>query len=763
MREEPWRGGMHSSSATKLRGFTRCASVCVDARGYDAAVEEDFERPPSHDRVLRAVARQARSLAGIARNTSREDERSPGATQDGERQAEAMASRLCAKISSQVLRILGWTLSLAWKRLYASEVYVEEGALHKLREAMKSGKSVVLLPTHQSHLDYMLLSYAMRAEAMPMPHIAAGDNLNLPWLGGVLRRGGAFFIPRVIKGRDDEQLVKAVLKAYVDVLVRNGAAVEFFAEGGRSRDGRIGKMRLGLLSLVAQAGNKENQIKQARIEADEENDRSRLERVPRDVVFVPVAIAYDSTLERATFAEEARGKKKEKESLFGFLKACFDVLMQRRGRVYVTFGRFATLEEFEEQAREKAPPSTASSSYEDSQLQHRLVVGSIGEYLARQLRGKLVITRTDIVAAVLMEKWSSGIQGGWVTWEELVAKSSWLAKQVSSRGATVSVEWDNMENCIKSAIELMQEILQIESEDVGGEVGGRYKVGNTPSMHLQIWQHVNHILPWLASRGIVACVLQSMAHGRNCDPREGVPCAGFSRSLADLIEILGEEIRPFLEMDRPREGLEKNGTKLRLPREYYTEEILQATLELEAEGELCFSADRNTVARSQVKHTDDSLSFAANLVKPLIRTFHVSFSSAKSLGDGPRSESELVELADERCLEELEWTSVMPSVSIIKSACKALLRLEVVSTQSGDYKREKALSRFDVKYGTELNLPKLEEVSSGNPTRRYSSGLASMGRTSSRKMLSLNGSSASQHGNSDSLDTLLKRTRSYIM
>ena len=751
---------MHTSSAAAtLRGFTRCASVCVDPRGYDAAVEEDFERPPNHDRVLRAVARQARSLAGGDRNAGRRQ----GAAQEGERQAEAMASRLCAKISSHVLRILGWTLSLAWKRLYASEVYVEEGALHKLREAMKSGKSVVLLPTHQSHLDYMLLSYAMRAEAMPMPHIAAGDNLNLPGLGGVLRRGGAFFIPRVIKGRDDEQLVKAVLKAYVDVLVRNGAAVEFFAEGGRSRDGRIGRMRLGLLSLVAQAGNKKNQIEQARIEAEEEGDSSQLEKAPRDVVFVPVAIAYDSTLERATFAEEARGKKKEKESLFGFVKACFKVLMQRRGRVYVTFGRFATLEEFEEHAWKKAPPSTAVSSFEECQLQHRHVVGSIGEYLVRQLRAKLVITRTDIIAAVLMEKWSSGVQGGWVTLEELVAKSSWLAKQVADRGAIVSVDWDDMEFCVKNALELLHEIVKIENEGEGSEGGERYKVGNTPCTHLQIWQHVNHILPWLASRGVVACVLQSMAHSHNRDPSEGVPCAGFSRALADLLEILGDEIRPLLELDRTRDRVAKNGTKLRLPREYYTEEVLQAILELEAEGELRFLDDRSTMAKGQSAGGYDSLSFAANLVKPLIRTFHLSFCSAKSLGEGPRSESELIELADKRCLEELEWTSVMPSVAVIRSACKALLRLEVLSNQSGEYKREKALSRFDVKYGTELNLPKLEEASSGSHLRRYSSSLASTGRTPLRKMLSLNGSSASQPGNSDSLDNLLKRTRSFIM
>lgn len=739
----------------RLRGFTRCASSCVDGRGYDRAVEEDFECPPDHDRVLRAVARQAREMASPRRRTMNVEESS-----SGERLAEQMASKLCAKISARVVRILSWTLSFAWKRLYASEVYVESGAMKKLREAMLQGNSVVLLPTHQSHLDYMLLSYAMRAEALPMPHIAAGENLDLPGVGAILRRGGAFFIPRVIKGREDEQMVKAVLKAYVDVLVRNGAAVEFFAEGGRSRDGRIAKMRLGLLSLVAQAGNRENQMKQAQAEA-EEGDRTALERGPRQVIFVPVTIAYDATLERAAFAEEARGKKKEKESLIGFIKACFEVLMQKRGRVYVTFGDFAALEDFEAQAKQ-GMQSMGNGEEDESQVLHRHIVGLIGDYLARQLRAKLVITRTDIVAAVLMEQWSSGCRNGWIAWEDLVRKVVWLSKHVESYGATVSVDQDDMETCVRSAVDLLRDVVQVDNsghEDIGP--GTLLRVGHTPTMHLQLWQHVNHVLPWLASKGIVACVLQSMAHAFNRDPKEGVPSAGFSRSLADIVEILGEEIRPFIDLDRPRTGIPGHFKKVRLPKDYYTHEVVQAISELESVGELSFSEDCKTLSRVEAAGDISLFSFVANLVKPLIRTFHSSFYAAKSLGSGPRSESELVELADERCLTELEWTSIVPSIAVIKSACKALLRLEIISTEADEIKRDKALSKFDVKYGTELNLPRLEEGMGGKHVQPASN--VPTASSSHRRMFSLSGGSAVQHGNFDSLDNLLRKTRSFIL
>lgn len=40
---------------------------------------------------------------------------------------------------------------------------------------------------------------------------------------------------------------------YVRTLLERGASLEFFIEGGRSRDGRIGAPRLGLLALVVDA------------------------------------------------------------------------------------------------------------------------------------------------------------------------------------------------------------------------------------------------------------------------------------------------------------------------------------------------------------------------------------------------------------------------------------------------------------------------------------------------------------------------------
>ena len=52
----------------------------------------------------------------------------------------------------------------------------------------------------------------------------------------MLRKGGAFFIRRSIKGN---ALYSAVLSEYVAQLVAGGYSIEYFVEGGRSRTGRL--------------------------------------------------------------------------------------------------------------------------------------------------------------------------------------------------------------------------------------------------------------------------------------------------------------------------------------------------------------------------------------------------------------------------------------------------------------------------------------------------------------------------------------------
>ena len=99
-------------------------------------------------------------------------------------------------------------------------------------------------------MDYLLLSYLLYTRGIVPPHIAAGINLNLPVIGTLLRKGGAFFIRRSIRGN---ALYSAVFTEYVAQLVAGGYSIEYFIEGGRSRTGRLLQPKGGMLAMTVRA------------------------------------------------------------------------------------------------------------------------------------------------------------------------------------------------------------------------------------------------------------------------------------------------------------------------------------------------------------------------------------------------------------------------------------------------------------------------------------------------------------------------------
>ncbi|GIS20294.1 MAG: hypothetical protein CM15mP120_22100 [Pseudomonadota bacterium] len=78
-----------------------------------------------------------------------------------------------------------------------------------------------------------------------VPHIAAGDNLNMPVVGRFLRGGGAL----MRRSFREDPLYAAVFSEYVYQMARRGHCLEFFPEGGRSRTGRLMPAKFGLLKM----------------------------------------------------------------------------------------------------------------------------------------------------------------------------------------------------------------------------------------------------------------------------------------------------------------------------------------------------------------------------------------------------------------------------------------------------------------------------------------------------------------------------------
>lgn len=223
--------------------------------------------------------------------------------------AQKMAMEIAADYSHPVVRSASFLLRNFWNKLYDG---ITMHHFDKARAAAP-GYEVVYVPSHRSHADYLLMSYQLHASGVVVPHIAAGVNLNLPLIGPILRRGGAFFLRRSFKGN---ALYPVVFNEYVAQLIDRGVPMEYFIEGGRSRTGRLLAPRAGMLAMTV---------------------RAYLRAPRRPVLFQPVYIGYEKLMEGKSYIGELSGKPKEKESLIGLLRG-LGVLRQRYGHVALNFG-----------------------------------------------------------------------------------------------------------------------------------------------------------------------------------------------------------------------------------------------------------------------------------------------------------------------------------------------------------------------------------------------------------------------------------------
>jgi glycerol-3-phosphate O-acyltransferase len=219
------------------------------------------------------------------------------------------ADEIAASMSIVTIRFLEVVLAWLWNRIYKGI------AVNNIRVAKEAAQdnAVVYVPCHRSHIDYLLLSYVLYKNGLMPPHIAAGINLNMPIVGPILRRGGAFFMRRSFK---DNPLYATVFNEYMHVMFSRGYSVEYFVEGGRSRTGRMLQPRPGMLSMTV---------------------RSFLRDHRKPIVFVPVYFGYEKVMEGRSYLGELRGKKKEKENIFTLAKTVRK-LSNSFGQVAVNFG-----------------------------------------------------------------------------------------------------------------------------------------------------------------------------------------------------------------------------------------------------------------------------------------------------------------------------------------------------------------------------------------------------------------------------------------
>jgi glycerol-3-phosphate O-acyltransferase len=350
-------------------------------------------KPP--DRVRHEIVRSPRIQALIEDLAGdRPEERSKLSSR-----ALELLRELQANPELTTIKVMEVAIERLFHRIYAGIEYNQED-VERLRKAARDG-TLILLPSHKSHIDYLVLSYIFNAENLPLPLIAAGDNLNFFPLGSVFRRGGAFFIRRSFRG---DRLYAAVVDAYIRRLIRDGFPIEVFLEGGRSRTGKLLPPKFGLLSMVVDAA---------------------LAVPQRQVFFVPVSIGYERVVEASSYERELSGGEKTREDAAGLLKTS-GVLRHRYGRINLQVGQLLTLDELCDELG-------VASSDAARPAKRRGVVTRLGNRVMDEINRVTAVTPGALTALALLSHEHRGISH-----QDLLERCRHLLEDVQKLGARVT-------------------------------------------------------------------------------------------------------------------------------------------------------------------------------------------------------------------------------------------------------------------------------------------------------------------------------------
>lgn len=247
--------------------------------------------------------------------------------------------------TAAVPRGLGWLLqALSWnsfRAMFAERVDLRrrvhlQGQTEQLRKLSEKG-TIILVPTHFSNLDSVLVGWALHELGLPPFCYGAGLNLfTNPVFGYFMNNLGAYKVDRKKK----HAVYKQALKNYSTIILERGCHSLFFPGGGRSRAGGLEKsVKLGLLGTA--------------IDAYINNLLAR--RAKPNIYIVPCVISYHFVLEAATLVDDfltEQGKSRyiieDDESskpkvvaqfLYKFLRASSSIYLNF-GRAIDPFGNF---------------------------------------------------------------------------------------------------------------------------------------------------------------------------------------------------------------------------------------------------------------------------------------------------------------------------------------------------------------------------------------------------------------------------------------
>ena len=268
--------------------------------------QEPWKADPKDDWEFWARVNEALVQSSLKQNTALEDSTDEDIFSTVmNRYANEIPGEFSPKIYDYASKILpfGFNAFLNTEgsgRFFTTEMKLDErvkvfGNIKQIRELALKG-TVVLLPTHFSNLDSIVIGWALHMLGLPAFLYGAGLNLfNSRTFGFFMNGLGAYKVDR----RKKNLFYIETLKMYSRMVLQYGCHSLFFPGGTRARSGQIEtKLKLGLLSSVVDAQRLNF------IHGNRPNDLFPEKTLNKKIFIVPLVLNYHFVLEASSLIEQ---------------------------------------------------------------------------------------------------------------------------------------------------------------------------------------------------------------------------------------------------------------------------------------------------------------------------------------------------------------------------------------------------------------------------------------------------------------------------
>ncbi len=291
---------------------------------------------------------------------------------------------------------------------------------------VEKDSTVVFVMNHRSNMDYVLVAFlAMERTSLSY---AVGEWARIWPLESLIKAMGAFFVRR----KSGNPLYRLVLERYISMATREGVCQAVFLEGGLSKDGQLRSPKFGLIDYMLRSYD---------MDAD------------RNIVFIPVGMNYDRTVEdRSLLRGMDPGAKRRSlpfvlKTTIGFIVRSFFQMAvgkwRRFGYACVNFGNPISMKTFSREHNISFKDLTKEERFEK--------IETLCAHLMTSIENVIPVLPVPLVATVMID-----FQGKPKSLPEVKSGVNNLIEELRSNGAPIYFPKKNFEKYIATGLEMLK-------------------------------------------------------------------------------------------------------------------------------------------------------------------------------------------------------------------------------------------------------------------------------------------------------------------